>query len=156
MRAPTMSRAATRLAGAMLVAACASTPASAQSPTGGEDAVSWQTWSDGAAGTPNVTGDADWGKLSLQLSGAEGRSAVYDLGSAVARTFTLTENRYGTGAEDAVLQIRGSTTSFLQDDEVPVWEEYTAPISRVWRYVQVGETTEGFFDMSSGTVAVET
>ena len=127
-----------------------------QSPTLGEDPVSWQTWSDGAAGIPNVTVNADWGKLSLQLSGAEGRSAVYDLGSAVARTFTLTENVYGTGAEDAVLQIRGSTTSFLQDAAVPVWEEYTAPISRVWRYVQVGETTIETFDQSSGTEAVET
>ena len=126
-----------------------------QNPTQGEDAVSWQTWSDGAAGIPTITGDADWGKLTLDLSGEEGRSAVYDLGSAATRKFTLTENRYGTGAEDAVLQIRGSITSFLQDAAVPVWEEYTAPISRYWRYVQVSETTSALFDQSSGTVAVE-
>ncbi|MGU3658424.1 hypothetical protein ACLBYM_16790 [Methylobacterium fujisawaense] len=36
MRPPTMSRAPARLAGAMLLAACASSPASAVSPTGGE------------------------------------------------------------------------------------------------------------------------
>lgn len=112
-----------------------------QNPTLGEDAVSWQTWSDGAAGIPNVTVNADWGKLSLQLSGAEGRSAVYDLGSAATRKFTLTENRYGTGAEDALLQIRGDTSSFLQDAVLPVWETYSVAISRGWRYVQVREST---------------
>lgn len=47
MRAPTMSRAATRLAGAMLVAACASIPASAQSPTGGELAQAY--WAERSA-----------------------------------------------------------------------------------------------------------
>lgn len=116
-----------------------------QNPTLGEDAVSWQTWSDGDGDTPNVTGDADWGKLSLQLSGAEGRSAVYDLGSAKTRTFTLTENRYGTGENDAVLQIRGDTTAFTQDDTVVDWETYAAPIDRGWRYVQVRETTFTYY-----------
>lgn len=112
-----------------------------ESPTQGETAVSWQTWSDGNGGIPGVSGDADWGKLRLDLAGAEGRSAVYDLGSAATRTFVLTENAYGTGADGAVLEIRGSASSFLQDDIVPVWEEYTAAISRLWRYVQVRETT---------------
>lgn len=112
-----------------------------QNPTLGETAVSWQTWSDGAAGTPDVEGDADWGKLKLDLLGEEGRSEVYDLGSAATRTFTLTENRYGTGAEDALLQIRGDTSSFAQDDETPAWENYVVPISRGWRYVQVREST---------------
>lgn len=127
-----------------------------ESPTQGEDAVSWQTWSDGAASVPTIDGDADWGKLKLDLSGEEGRSAVYDLGSAATRTFTLTENRYGTGENDAVLEIRGSETSFTQDANVPVWEEYTGAISRYWRYVQVRETTLGIFDQQSGAVAVET
>jgi len=126
-----------------------------ESPTQGETAVSWQTWSDGNGGIPGVSGDADWGKLRLDLAGAEGRSAVYDLGSLAARTFTLTPNAYGTGENNAVLEIRGSINSFLQDDNVPVWEEYTAPISRVWRYMQVRETTSAMFDESSGTVAVE-
>ena len=128
-----------------------------QSPTGGEDAVSWQTWSDGAGGAPTIDGDADWGSLKLDYnpSGEEGRSAVYDLGSLAVRTFTLTEHVYGTGSGDAVLQIRGSETSFLQDAAVPAWEEYTAEISRYWRYVQVGETTAGVFDQQSGAVAVE-
>jgi len=108
-----------------------------QNPTQGETAVSWQTWSNGAGSIPNVVGDPDWGKLSLQLSGAEGRSAVYDHGSAVSRKYTLTENRYGTGAEDAILQIREDTVSFLQDDVLPAWEDYTVPVSKTWRYVQV-------------------
>lgn len=116
-----------------------------QSPTQGEDAVSWQTWSNGFGTVPNVSGDPDWGKLSLELSGAEGRSAVYDMGSAVTRTFTLEENRYGTGAEDATLQIRGSTTIFEQDDIEPTWETYSTSVSRNWRYVQVREITSDIY-----------
>jgi lysophospholipase L1-like esterase len=112
-----------------------------ENPTQGETAVSWQTWSDGAAGIPDVTGDADWGKLKLDLSGEEGRSAVYDHGSVATRTYTLTENRYGTGAESAILQIRGDTSSFLQDDATPAWETYSAPVSHAWRYVQIRAIT---------------
>jgi len=119
-----------------------------QTPTLGEDAVSWQTWSDGAGAIPNVTINPDWGKLSLQTAGAEGRSAVYDLGSAATRKFTLTENRYGTGSGSATLQIRGDTSSFVQDDAVPAWETYSAPISRGWRYVQVRETTYSYLLLS--------
>ncbi len=52
-----------------------------QFPTQGEDAVSWQTWSDGAGGLPDIVGDVDYGKLKLDLTGQEGRSAVYDLGA---------------------------------------------------------------------------
>lgn len=126
-----------------------------QNPTGGEDAVSWQTWSDGAAGVPDVDGDVDWGKLKLDYnpSGEEGRSAVYDLGSAVTRTYTMTEDRYGSGSGSAVLYIRGSGASFSQDDATPVWEEYTAPVAADWRYVQVAVTTQDLFDQQSGTMA---
>lgn len=123
-----------------------------QNPTQGEDAVSWQTWSDGAGGTPTVIGDADWGKLQLALSGAEGRSAVYDLETASSRTYTLTTNRYGAGGGNAILQIRGSSGTFTQDSNVPVWEDYAGTITRTWRFVQIRETTSGLFDQSSGTV----
>lgn len=116
-----------------------------QNPTQGEDAVSWQTWSNGAGGIPSVVGDIDWGKLSLQLSGAEGRSAVYDLGSAKTRKFTLTENRYGTGAESAVIEIRGDSSSFSQDSNSPVWEIYSAPVWHSYRYVQVRARTATFY-----------
>jgi hypothetical protein len=112
-----------------------------QNPTQGEDPVSWQTWSDGTAEIPNIIGNVDWGKLSLQQTGAEGRSLVYDLGSSKTRTFTLTENRYGTGAESATIQIRGDTSLILQDDLFPVWETYTVPISKGYRYVQVRAIT---------------
>ena len=40
-----------------------------------------------------------------------------------------------------MLMIRGDTASFLQDDDPPSWEEYSAPITRTWRYVQVREAT---------------
>jgi hypothetical protein len=110
-----------------------------QSPSQGETAVSWATWSDGAGGAPTISGDADWGKLQL-LSGEEGRSQVYDMGSIQTLIWTVTENRYGTGSGTAQLQIRGSTTSFAQDDVTPSWENYSGPVEKTWRYVQVRET----------------
>jgi hypothetical protein len=117
-----------------------------QNPTLGETAVSWQTWSDGAGHIPTIDGDPDWGKLNVDLSGEEGRSAVYDLGSSHARTFTLTENRYGTGGENAALQIRGhDSVTFLQDDTTPDWEDYSVPVSKNWRYIQVRETTLTYY-----------
>jgi hypothetical protein len=126
-----------------------------QTPTLGETAVSWQTWSNGAGTVSHIVGDTDWGKLLLDLSGEEGRSAVYDLGIAVSRTFSATSNRYGAGTGNAVTQIRGGVTTFTQDANVPVWEEYSGTISRNWRYVQMGVTTSGTFDQFSGTVTVE-
>jgi len=117
-----------------------------QNPTQGETPVSWKTWSDGFGGIPNIVGNPDWGKLSLPLTGYEGRSAVYDLGSTATRSFTLTENRYGTGTPSATLQYRANTSSFLQDDVLPVWTTYTAPFSVSTRYIQVRETTtEGVY-----------
>ena len=111
-------------------------------PAGGEDPVSWQTWDDGTGTVVEVVGDADWGKMKLPFNPThEGRSAVYDHGSAVTRKYTITENRYGTGTEDAIIQIRGDTSSFSQDDNSPVWEDYTVPISRSWQYVQVRAIT---------------
>jgi len=122
-----------------------------QNPNQGETAVSWQTWSDGNGNIPTIDGNADWGKLNLDLAGEEGRSAVYDLGSSHARTFTLTENRYGTGGESAVLQIRGDdTTIFLQDAHSPMWENYTTPVSKTWRYIQVRETTSTIYYVDAG------
>jgi len=98
--------------------------------------VSWQTWSDGAAGQPTIIGDQDWGKIELDLND-EGRSRVYDFGSVGSRTITVTENRYGTGQGTATLQIRGQNTTFNQDDIGPSWENYTTPVNRSWRFIQV-------------------
>jgi hypothetical protein len=115
----------------------------AQTPTMGETAVSWQTWDDGAGGAPTTVGDTDWGKLKLDLDpGKEGRSAVYDMGSAVSRTFNLTENRYGSGLGAAVQQIRGDTSVFTQDAASPIWQTYSGAFSATWRYVQVRITTK--------------
>jgi len=110
-----------------------------ENPTEGEDPISWATWSDGAAGSPTIIGDADWGKLQLVVS-EEGRSEVYNYGNSLPRIYTITENFYGTGQGTATLQIRGDTASFNQDDgEPPNWENYTVPITRSWQYVQVRE-----------------
>ena len=111
-----------------------------ENPLHGETPVSWTTWSDGAGGAATVVGDADWGKVELCNPGEEARSQVYDLGDATPRIFTVTENFYGAGQGDATLQIRGDTDPFLQDDgEPPNWENYAAPITRAWRYIQVRE-----------------
>jgi hypothetical protein len=89
-----------------------------------------------------VTGDADWGQLTI-VEGEEGRSQVYDLGAIPVgsmRILTLTENRYGSGSGTATLQIRGDTSTFNQDDgEPPIWQNYTAAFVTDWRYVQTRE-----------------
>jgi hypothetical protein len=110
-----------------------------QTVSQGESPVPWPTWDDGAAGAVTVTGDANWGQLTLSV-GKEGRSAVYDLGDANPRTYTLTLNRYGSGSGTSTLQIRGKTTSFTIDEgEPPNWATYTVPTLQSWRYIQVRE-----------------
>ena len=108
-----------------------------QYPLEKESAISWQTWSDGSGSVPTIRGDSDWGYLNLNVEGAEGRSAVYNLLNQELREFTITINRYGAGAGTATTYIRGSDTTFNQDDVTPEWEEYTTEITRSWQYVQV-------------------
>lgn len=106
-----------------------------QSPVG-EDPISWQTYSDGAGSVPEIEGDVDWGKIVLE--GAEaGYSAVYDFFNADTRNYTLEVDKYGAGSGSGTVQIRGSATSFAQDDGAPAWETYTGAIERDWQYVQV-------------------
>ena len=109
-----------------------------ENPTEGEDPVSWQTWDNGAAVAVEVVGDADWGKMKLDFHPPEeGRSAVYDLGSLCNRKFTITENRYGTGTEDATIYYRGSANVFAQDALAPLWTPYIGPTVELYQYVQV-------------------
>jgi hypothetical protein len=108
-----------------------------ETPTDGETAKSWQTWDDGAGGAPTVSGDADWGKLSLATS-AIGHGSVEEVGiPGVTRIFTITSNKYGTGSGSFVVKIRGADTIFAQDDASPSWETYSGTISRQWCFVQV-------------------
>ncbi len=107
-----------------------------ENPTQSEIAAPWSVWSDGAGGTPTITGDQDWGILNIDTDD-EGRSNVYDFGDSVSRTYVLTLNRYGSGSGTPVVQIRGQNTSFLQDDVSPSWETYSVPVAKTWRYVQV-------------------
>jgi len=124
------------------------------SPTSGEASVSWTTWSDGASGSVKVQGDADYGMLQLGYS-KQARSAVYDTGSAIMRSFVLEVDRYGTGIDssDVMLQIRGDTTSFTQDETLPPWENYIGCIDREWRYVQIRTVfaTAYFVDATDGS-----
>ena len=100
-----------------------------------ENPESWVTWSDGAAGSPTIIGDADWGQLKVQLN-ASGQSAVKDLGSVKARIIVLKRDKYGSGSGSITIYIRGQAATFNQDDGSPSWEEYTIPIRKDWRYIQ--------------------
>ena len=104
----------------------------------GETPVSWQTWSDGISGggAPSVSGDSDWGLLELGLN-EEARSQVYYLGVSTPRVFSLEEDRYENGICNATSQIRGSNTSFNQNDVSPSWITYTGPLNATWLYVQM-------------------
>jgi len=101
--------------------------------------VSWQTWSDGVGGIPTVTGDSDWGKISISIN-EEGRSRVYDFdsfGTAVPRTITLTLDNYEAGQGTGTLQYRYSDTAFAQDDVNPSWNNYTDTFTQSLRYFQI-------------------
>jgi hypothetical protein len=105
---------------------------------GGEDLRSWQTWHlvDGAT----ISGDSDWGELKVGSMGGEyAVSEVVELPDASDHLITLTENAYGSGSGGSKISIRGQAGSFLWDDGSPSWEEYTVPIIRAWKYVQLKE-----------------
>lgn len=110
-------------------------------PTDGEHSIPWPTWDDGSAGPVTVTGDPNWGQLDI-ASGSQGLSNIIDLGAAYTLIFTLTENKYEAGSGTGLLQIRGSTIAFTQDDILPAWEDYTIPVLRTWRYVQARESKD--------------
>lgn len=105
-----------------------------ENPTESETPVPWATW----AGTGAITGDPDWGKLQLDI-GENGYSRVYDFGNNSSRTYTLTENVYGSGSGTATLQIRGQEAPFAADSGSPAWDNYSSPQLETWRYVQVRE-----------------
>ena len=107
-----------------------------QNPTEGEIAVSWQTFSDGAAGIPTISGDADWGKISLNIN-QEGRSRVYDFGSSGLIKISLNTDVYEAGQGTATLQYRYSESLFAQDDILPAWTNYTGVDTQTLRYIQV-------------------
>lgn len=85
-----------------------------------------------------ITGDSDWGKLRVGSIGGEyGASGVMVYPDATHKLFTLTRDAYGSGSGNVKLSIRGQATSFLWDDGSPSWEEYTAPVVKTWRYIQI-------------------
>lgn len=62
---------------------------------------------------------------------------MYSFGDAQTRQITLTANKYGTGQENATLQIRGQSTVFAVDAASPDWENYTGAVSKDWKFIQV-------------------
>jgi len=67
---------------------------------------------------------------------AIGHSTVKDTGAG-SKQFTVTIDKYGDGQGSGTTYIRGSNTIFTQDAGAPAWEEYTVPVWKDWRYVQV-------------------
>jgi len=66
-------------------------------------------------------------------------SSVVEMGDASLKTIYGLRDKYetaGGGTGTVTLYIRGSADWFTRDDAVLTWEEYTAPISRSWRYMQ--------------------
>lgn len=106
-----------------------------ENPTADETPVSWANWSNGAGGSPNISGDADWGKLSL-LSGDVAHSPVYDTGGTHNKKVVLTKNLYGSGDSYFDLYIRGQNTTFTQDAVSPSWEAYTGEVNKTWEFIQ--------------------
>ncbi len=108
-----------------------------ESPTGGETPVEWSLFSDGAAGSPEIIGDADWGKIALEYTEVA-HSPVYDFTDSASRTISLVKDLYGSGSGNPTVQIRGhDSTLFGQDDGTPSWETYSTPVAKTWRYIQV-------------------
>jgi len=111
-----------------------------ETPTMGEEAQSWLTWSDGQGGTPATD---DWGLLCL-AEGIEALSPVIHNGDGSNQLLTVTLGRYAAdisaqGTFD--VYIRGDNVYFTQDDvdpsTSPTWELYAGPIIRDWEYTQV-------------------
>ncbi len=105
-------------------------------PDPGEESVTWQRWQTAADTPVTVSGDQDFGTAVI-ANGTPGVSPVTDTGDAAAKTFTLTLNKYGTGAGSPTTWIRGSASSFGMHAGSPSWTAYSAPVTEEWRYVQV-------------------
>lgn len=97
----------------------------------------WDGWKYKESSTPARYTDV-WGRLQFQ-SGEEFVSPVIDLGDTNPKTLSLKINYYEVGYGSPVLQWRGRSYIFNQDDDEvtgPSWESYSAG-SKTWRYIQL-------------------
>lgn len=108
-----------------------------QSPSDPDEyPIGWNTWSDGAGGSPTVIGDAEWGKLQL-MTDEIAHSPVYEMLGGGTHGIEVTLDKYGSASGSFKTYIRGQAAIFGQDDGSPGWEEYTAPINKTWNFIQV-------------------
>ena len=110
-----------------------------QTPAAGEEAVTFRRWQTAAGVEVVITGDTDWGTLSLPNTDTA-YGPVIDTGDTVAKTFTAQTNKYGTGTGSTTMSIRGGASPWSQHaNEIagPVWVPYTGPTMQTWRYVQL-------------------
>ena len=90
-----------------------------------------------------ITYDGSGNKSGVKIYHDNSECDNYDLGGydligdSNGRTYTVTQNKYGSGYGSATVQIRGSETSFNQDDVLPAWENYSSSVMREWQYIQM-------------------
>lgn len=106
-----------------------------QTPTNGEIAVPWTTFKNDQDGAVEVTGDASWGKMKIELD-EEGYSRVYNLNTNF-KLFTLTTPEYGINSGTGTLQIRGSANPFARLAASPSWQTYSGIFNQNWKFVQI-------------------
>jgi hypothetical protein len=105
-------------------------------PDADEVARSWSVWQVEGGGAVTVTGDPDYGSISIDVGDAV-VSDVVDTGDATLKYFILTKDKYGAGS-DVSISIRGSDTPFNALDASPSWTSYDMEyVQAAWRYVQV-------------------
>ena len=107
-----------------------------ESPASGIQSIPWSDCTDGAGSPPFVVGDADWGKVKV-LSGEVAHTTVKDLGYVGAKLITLATDTYESGSGTGELYIRGQDTTFAIDAGTPVWTQYSAPIRKTWKFLQL-------------------
>lgn len=105
-----------------------------ENPTQGEAKFKWDIYSDGNRLQPAFT--SSYGKLQI-FGNTEARSDVVWLSNSETHYIRITKDIYSSGSGVGKFYIRGSTTVFQQDDVSPTWEEWTAPVSKTWKYIQI-------------------
>ena len=107
-----------------------------ENPTQGESEESWQEWETAPGFPVTVTGDADWGRASIEV-GTPAYGPVVDRGDSALKVFRVQVDRYGSSSGSYVVKYRGDVDSFGKFDISPNWHVYTKPTVLAWRYVQL-------------------
>jgi len=107
-----------------------------ETPDAGEESKPWTYWRKPGGAYAELETD-EWGRVTVTYPDSI-YGLVEDTGDTSPKSFAVTRDKYGTGSGSVEVWIRGSATSFDPDNPItPTYEEYAAPITRSWRYVQL-------------------